>query len=417
MNQISAQPPAPVFDIERIRADFPILSQTVRGKKLVFLDSAASAQKPHAVIEAMSHAAESQYANIHRGLHWMSERTTEAYESVRDQVAGLINAPSRDEIVFVRNSTEAINLVAHSYGRGILRPGQAVLISDMEHHSNIVPWLMLRDAHGIELRVAPITDGGELDMAAYENLLADGKVGLVAITHMSNVLGTYTPAARIAALAHAAGARVLFDGSQAIVHRDIDVRALGADFYVFTGHKLYGPTGVGVLWAQAELLEAMPPFLGGGDMISAVSFEGFSCARVPHKFEAGTPAILEVIGLGAAISYVQSIGYNHIAAHEAALTEHALARLARIEGLKIIGQAQDRGGVISFTLKGAHSHDIATLLDRAGIAVRAGHHCAEPLMHRLGLDSTARASFGVYTSYGEIDILAENLERIRGFFA
>jgi cysteine desulfurase/selenocysteine lyase len=417
MNQISAHAPAPAFDVLRIREDFPILSETVRGKKLVFLDSAASAQKPRAVIDAMRAAMETQYANIHRGLHWMSERTTEAYESVRDQVAGLLNAPSRDEIVFTRNSTESINLVAHSYGRGILKPGQAVLISEMEHHSNIVPWQMLRDAHGIELRVAPITDGGELDMQAYEALLADGRVGLVSITHMSNVLGTYTPAARIAQLAHEAGARVLFDGSQAVVHRAVDVQAIDADFYVFTGHKLYGPTGVGVLWAKSELLNAMPPFLGGGDMISSVSFERSTWARIPHKFEAGTPAILEVIGLGAAITYVQGIGFTDIAAHEAALTDHALARLEDIEDLNVIGRAQDRGGVISFTMKGAHAHDIATLLDRAGIAVRAGHHCAEPLMQRLGLDSTARASFGVYTTYGEIDVLVENLKRVQGFFA
>ena len=405
------------FDVASIRQDFPILEETIRGKKLVFLDSAASAQKPLAVIESMRWAMEHQYANIHRGLHWMSEHTTEAYEGVRDQVAALLNANEREEIIFVRNSTEAINLVAHSFGRSILRPGQAVLISEMEHHSNIVPWQMLRDAHGIELRVAPITDGGELDMPAFEALLADGRVGLVAVTHMSNVLGTYTPAARIAALAHAAGARVLFDGSQAVVHRAVDVQAIDADFYVFTGHKLYGPTGVGVLYGKRALLESMPPFLGGGDMIASVSFERSTWARVPHKFEAGTPAILEVIGLGAAITYVQEIGFDAIAAHEASLTDHALAALSPIEGLSIIGRAQDRGGVISFTMQGAHAHDIATLLDRAGIAVRAGHHCAEPLMQRLGLDSTARASFGIYTTHEEIDALAESLMRVRGFFA
>jgi cysteine desulfurase/selenocysteine lyase len=413
MNQIA--PVHPCFDVQRIRQDFPILSQTVRGKPLVFLDSAASAQKPVQVMDAMRGAMESQYANIHRGLHWMSERTTEAYEGVRDQVAQLLNAPSRDEIVFVRNSTEAINLVAQSYG-SLLRPGQAVLISEMEHHSNIVPWLMLRDRSGIDLRVARVTDAGELDMDSLASELADGKVGLVAITHMSNVLGTYTPAARIAALAHAAGARVLFDGSQAIVHRAVDVQALDADFYVFTGHKLYGPTGIGVLWARHELLDAMPPFLGGGDMIATVSFERATWARVPHKFEAGTPAILETIGLGAAIDYVRAAGYEAIAAHELALTEHALARMAQVEGVRIVGQAQDRGGVISFTMDGAHAHDVATLLDRNGIAVRAGHHCAEPLMRRLGLDSTARASFGIYTTHGEIDALAESLQRVRGFF-
>jgi cysteine desulfurase/selenocysteine lyase len=276
---------------------------------------------------------------------------------------------------------------------------------------------MLRDATGIELRIAPVTDAGELDFAAYEALLADGRVGLVSITHMSNVLGTYTPAARLAAAAHAAGAKILFDGSQAVVHRRVDVQALGADFYVFTGHKLYGPTGIGVLWARRELLEEMPPFLGGGDMISSVSFERSTWARVPHKFEAGTPAILEAIGLSAAINYVQSIGFDAIAAHEADLTDHALSRLAGVEGLTVIGRAQDRGGVISFTMQGAHAHDVATLLDRQGIAVRAGHHCAEPLMHRLGIDSTARASFGIYTTADEIDALADTLLRIREFFA
>jgi cysteine desulfurase / selenocysteine lyase len=404
------------MNVQKIREDFPILSQTIRGKPLVFLDSAASAQKPRAVIDAMRNAMETQYANVHRGLHWMSERTTDAYEAARDAVAALMNAADRDEIVFVRNSTEAINLVAHSFGRSMLKPGQAVLISGMEHHSNIVPWQMLRDAHGTELRVAPITDSGELDMTAFEASLSDGRVGLVAITHMSNVLGTVTPAERIVKLAHAHGAKVLFDGSQAIVHRAVDVRALGCDFYAWTGHKLYGPTGIGVLWARRELLEQMPPFLGGGEMISSVTYEKSTWARVPHKFEAGTPAILEGIGLKAAIDYVQAIGYDAMAEHEASLTEHALASLSRIEGLRVLGQAQDRGGVVAFALDKAHAHDVATLLDRQGIAVRAGHHCAEPLMHRFGLDSTARASFGIYTTHEEIDFLAESLIRVREFF-
>jgi len=407
---------AAAFDLAAIRAQFPILSQKIRGKDLVFLDSAASAQKPRAVIDAMVGAMETQYANIHRGLHWMSERTTEAYEGARDAAARLLNAADRSEIVFVRNSTEAINLVAHSYGRGIMKPGQAVVISAMEHHSNIVPWQMLRDAHGTELRVAPITDAGELDMAAYEALFADGKVGLVAITHMSNVLGSYTPAERIVQIAHAHGAKVLLDGSQAIVHRRIDVRALDADFYVFTGHKLYGPTGIGVLYGKRALLDAMPPWMGGGDMISSVSYEKSTWAQVPHKFEAGTPAILEGIGLKAAIDWVEAIGYPAIAAHEAALTDHALARLSAVEGLTVIGRAQDRGGVVSFTLDRAHAHDIATLLDRNGVAVRAGHHCAEPLMRRLGLESTARASFGIYTTPAEIDVLADTLIKVREFF-
>jgi cysteine desulfurase/selenocysteine lyase len=413
---MNAGTPSAPLDVMRLRADFPILAEKVHGRDLVFLDSAASAQKPRAVIAAMAAAMERQYANVHRGLHWMSERTTEAYEGARDAVARLLNAPDRHEIVFTRNSTEAINLVAHSFGRGVLRPGQAVVISEMEHHANIVPWQMLRDAHGIELRIAPITDAGEIDMAALEALLADRKVGLVAITHMSNVLGSYTPAARLARLAHEFGAKILLDGSQAIVHRRVDVQALDADFYVFTGHKLYGPTGIGVLWARRELLERMPPFLGGGDMISSVSFARSTWAAVPHKFEAGTPAILEAIGLAAAIAYVEAIGYEAIAAHEAALTEHALALLAKIPGLCVFGAAQDRGGVVSFTLEGAHPHDVATLLDRQGIAVRAGHHCAEPLMHRLGIESTARASFALYTTQGEVDALAEGILKVREFF-
>ena len=404
------------FDVARIREDFPILRQTIRGKPLVYLDSGASAQKPRVVIDAMVQAMETQYANVHRGLHWMSERTTDAYEAARDAVATLMNARDRAEVVMTSGSTMSMNLVANSYGRGVLKPGQAVVISAMEHHSNIVPWQLLRDSHGIELRVAPISDHGELDMEAFERLLDDGKVGLVAMTHMSNVLGTVTPAERIVRIAHAHGAKVMFDGSQAIVHRRVDVQALDCDFYAWTGHKLYGPTGIGVLWAKRELLEAMPPFIGGGDMISSVTYEKSAWAQVPHKFEAGTPAIIEGIGLKAAVEYVLGIGYEAMAAHEASLTDHALARLGNIDGINIFGRAQDRGGVISFTLDNAHAHDVATLLDRQGIAVRAGHHCAEPLMRRLDLDSTARASFGVYTTLQEIDALADTLTRVREFF-
>ncbi len=414
MNMISNI--APKLDVEQVRAEFPILTQTVRGKPFTFLDSAASAQKPRPVIEAMVRAMETQYANVHRGLHWMSERTSDAYETVRIDVARLINAPSADEIVFTRNATEALNLVAYSYG-GLLRPGQAVVISEMEHHANLVPWQMLRDRTGIELRVCPILDTGDLDMEALERLLDDGRVGLVSITHMSNVLGTVTPVARIAAMAHAHGAKVMFDGSQAVVHRPVDVQAIGADFYAFTGHKLYGPTGIGILWGRAELLDAMPPMMGGGDMIATVSLERSTWAPVPHKFEAGTPAILEVIGLGAAIRFVERLGLSAMAAHEANLVDHAMTRLSAIEGLTIMGSAQDRGGVVSFTMDGAHAHDIATLLDHQGIAVRAGQHCAEPLMRRLGVDSTTRASFGVYTTEAEIDRLGDTLERIKGFFA
>jgi len=410
---MSAALKIPTFDVEKIRADFPILSQTVHGKKLVFLDSAASAQKPRAVIDAMVHAMETQYANVHRGLHFMSERTSDAYEAVRGKVATLLNAPSPETIVFTRNATESINLVAQTFGRASLKSGDAIVISEMEHHANIVPWQMLRDSHGIELRIARITDSGEIDFDSLEQQFADGRVKLLAITHMSNVLGTYTPAERLAKFAHAHGARILLDGSQAIVHRAVDVQVLDADFYVFSGHKLYGPTGIGVLYGKPEILDAMPPFMGGGDMIASVSYQKSTWAKPPQRFEAGTPAILETIGLGAAIDYVQHIGFPAIAAHERALTDHAIATLSNIEGLKILGTAQDRGGVISFTMQNAHAHDIATLLDRQGIAIRAGHHCAEPLMGRLGVTSTARASFALYTTAAEIDALAAGLTRVK----
>jgi len=403
------------FDVAAIRRDFPILSQQVHGRKLVFLDSAASAQKPRAVIDAMVHSMETQYANVHRGLHWMSERTSDAYEGVRDKVAEFINAAGREEIVFTRNATESINLVAYTFGRTALQPGDAIVISEMEHHANIVPWQMLRDAHGVELRIAKITDAGEVDFESLEEKFADGKVKLLAITHMSNVLGTYTPVERLAKFAHERGAKILLDGSQAIVHRQVDVQAIDADFYVFSGHKLYGPSGIGVLYAKREILDAMPPFMGGGDMIASVSYEKSTWAKPPHRFEAGTPAILETIGLGAAIAYVHAIGFSAIAAHERALTDHALNVLSPL--VKILGRAQDRGGVISFTMEGAHAHDIATLLDRQGIAVRAGHHCAEPLMGRLGVTSTARASFALYTTMEEIDALAAGLVRVKQVFA
>jgi cysteine desulfurase/selenocysteine lyase len=409
--------PGPILDVAAIRKDFPILSQQVHGKTFVFLDSGASAQKPRQVIDAMVHVMEAQYANVHRGLHYMSEKTSDAYEAVRDKVAGFINAAEREEIVFTRNATESINLVAHSYGRSVLKPGDAVAVSEMEHHANLVPWQMLRDAHGVALRIVKITDAGEIDWDSLEQVFADGKVRLLAITHMSNVLGSYTPVERLAQFAHERGAKILLDGSQAIVHRKVDVRAIDADFYVFSGHKLYGPTGIGVLYAKGALLEAMPPFLGGGDMIASVSYEKSTWARPPFRFEAGTPAIIETIGLGAAIDYVNAIGFEAIAAHEQVLTEHALAMLSQIEGLRILGQAQDRGGVISFVMKDVHAHDIATLLDRQGIAVRAGHHCAEPLMGRLGVTSTARATFGLYTLPEEIDALAAGLRRIRQIFA
>lgn len=407
------------FDVQRIRQDFPILGKPIRGKPLVFLDSGASAQKPRAVIDAMVRCMEERYANVHRGAYFLSEAATEAYEAARGAVARFLGAADPREIVFTKNSTEAINLVAHGWGRGVLRPGQAVLISEMEHHANIVPWQMLRDdRRGIELRVCRVTDAGELDMDDLAAKLADGRVGLVAVTHMSNVLGTVTPAERIVAMAHAAGAKVLFDGSQAAVHRRVGVRALGADFYVFTGHKLYGPTGIGVLWARLGHLDRMPPFLGGGDMIAMVTLERSEWAPPPAKFEAGTPPIVEAVGLHAAVDYVSAIGLPAIEAHERALVDHAMRRLTDIDGLTLLGRAQDRGGVFAFALDAAHPHDLSTLLDRAGIAVRAGRHCAEPLHARFGLEGgTCRASFGLYTTPEEVDYLADALVKAREFFA
>lgn len=407
---------APMLNLDAVRADFPILSEKVRGKPFTFLDSGASAQKPRQVIGAMVRMMETAYANVHRGAYHMSEQATEAYEAARGAVARFLNAGDVREIIFTGSSTNAINLVAHSYGRGVMKPGQAVVISEMEHHANIVPWQMARDAHGIELRVARITDSGELDLDDLAAKLADGRVGLVAVTHMSNVLGTVTPAAQIARMAHEAGAKVLFDGSQAAVHRAVDVREIDADFYVFTGHKLYGPTGIGVLYAKAALQEAMPPFLGGGDMIAEVSFERSVWAPIPAKFEAGTPPIIEAIGLHAAIDYVNAIGMTAIEAHERALVDRAMFRLPQIEGVTLLGRAQDRGGVFAFAIDTAHAHDVATLLDRAGIAVRSGRHCAEPLHDRFGVESTCRASFGLYTTPAEVDLLADALSQAREFF-
>ena len=405
------------FDVERVRRDFPILSSTHRGRKLVFLDSGASAQKPRAVIDAMMNMMESAYANVHRGAYHLSEQATERYEEARGVTARFLNAADEREIVFTgTGSTQAINTLAHSFGRGVLKPGQAVVVSELEHHANFVPWQMLRDAHGTELRICRVTEGGELDLADLRAKLADGKVGLVAVAHMSNVLGTVLPVAEIARMAHAHGAKLMLDGSQGAVHRHVDVQAMDCDFYVFTAHKLYGPTGLGVLYGKLDLLDAMPPFMGGGDMITEVGLEHSRFAPPPLRFEAGTPPIIEAVGLRAAIDYVSAIGWDAIEAHERALVEHATRRLTAIEGVTVLGRARDRGGVFAFALDNAHSHDLATLLDRAGICVRAGRHCAEPLHARFGVESTCRASFGLYTTHEEVDYLADALAEARKFF-
>ncbi len=403
------------YDVEAVRDDFPILAREVHGRPLVFLDSAASAQKPRQVLDTVRNLYECEYANVHRGAYWLSERATDRYEAARETVRGFINAASSREIVFTRNATEAINLVAASYGRRFMRSGDEVLISEMEHHSNIVPWQMLRDEMGIVLKICPVSDDGAFLMDAFTRLLGP-RTRLVAITHMSNVLGTIVPVAEVVRAAHAAGAKVLIDGCQGVLHMPVDVQALDCDFYAFSGHKLYGPSGIGVLYGREEILDAMPPYMGGGEMIASVTFEETSWAPLPHKFEAGTPAIAQAIGLGAAIDYVSGIGLDTIAAHEGDLLTYATQRLAAVEGLNFIGTAPGKGSVVSFTLDGVHPHDIATVVDRAGIAIRAGHHCAQPLMARMGLTATARASFALYNRREDADALAEALETVREIF-
>jgi cysteine desulfurase/selenocysteine lyase len=411
----AARKPATEFDVERVRRDFPILADEMNGKPLVFLDSAASAQKPRQVIDAVRHVYEHEYANVHRGLYALSEAVTARYEGSRDKVQALINAARRHEIVFTRIATEAINLVAASWGRAFLKEGDEIVISELEHHSNIVPWQLLRDEKGIVLRVVPVTDDGALDFAAFEAMLG-ARTKLVALAHVSNVLGTVLPVERIVRTAHAAGAKVLLDGCQGVVHMPVDVQALGCDFYVFSGHKLYGPSGIGVLYGREELLDAMPPYMGGGDMISSVSFEKTEWARLPHKFEAGTPAIAQAIGLGAAIDYMQGLGIEAIAAHESALLQYGMQRLASVPGLRLIGTVPGKASVMSFVLDCAHPHDIATVIDREGVAVRAGHHCAQPLMERMDVPATVRASLGMYNTRADIDALVGALEKVRELF-
>ncbi len=402
------------YDVERIRADFPILSQEVYGKPLVFLDSGASAQKPKAVMEAMQAVMTECYANVHRGVYNFSQTLSERFEGVRGTVARFINAASDREIVFTRNATEAFNLLAHSLGQS-LSEGDEIVISEMEHHANIVPWQLLRDRKGIIIKIAPITDDGALELDALADLIGP-RTKLVSIVHVSNVLGTVNPIKKIAELAHAQGALLLVDGTQAVVHSEVDVRDLDADFYIFTGHKLYGPNAIGVLYGKLALLEALPPFLGGGDMIRSVTFEKSTFAPPPHRFEAGTPPIVEVIGLGAAIDYVSAIGMERIAAHERNLLQRATQKLSAIDGLRIYGTQPGKCGIVSFTLDSAHAHDLGTIVDREGVAVRVGHHCAMPLMQRLGVAATARASFGLYNTLDEVDTLARSLENVKEIF-
>ena len=402
------------FDVEAIRAQFPILQRTVHGKPLIYLDSAASAQKPDAVLDAMTGLARTSYANVHRGLHTLANETTEAYEKAREMVARFINAEPT-EIVWTKSATEAVNLVAASFGLS-LKAGDEILISEMEHHANIVPWHFLRERKGVVLKFVPVTDDGRLDMEAFKSLLSE-KTKMVAITHMSNVLGTVNDVAEIVRLAHAAGAPVLLDGCQAIVHTKVDVKALDVDFYIFSGHKLYGPTGIGVLYGKAERLAALPPYQGGGEMIGSVSMDAITYADPPHRFEAGTPAILEAVGLGAAVEWLNRLDRDAVFAHEHALYERVAERLRGVNGLRILGEAPGKGAVLSFTVEGAHAHDIAQVLDRYGVAVRAGTHCAEPLMRRFGVTSSARASFALYNTEAEADAFVDALAKARSFFS
>ncbi len=403
------------YPIEKIRADFPILNEKIRNKPLVYLDNAASCQKPQAVIDSIVKLYSHDYANVHRGVHTLSVRSTDLFEAAREKVKTCINAQSEKEIIFVRGATDAINLVAQTYGKANIHDGDEIIITAMEHHSNIVPWQMLCEEKGAILKIAPMNLQGELLMPEFEALL-NSKTKLVSVVHMSNALGTINPVKKIIELAHALNIPVLLDGAQAIPHTTVDVQALDCDFYVFSGHKLYAPTGVGVLYGKQALLEAMPPYQGGGDMIRTVTFEKSTYAGLPHKFEAGTPSIAEVIGLGAAIDYLNSIGMEAIAAHEAELLAYATEQALQIHGLKIIGEAKEKGGILSFTLHKIHPHDIGTMLDSLGIAIRAGHHCAMPVMDFYKVPATARASFAMYNTKAEIDVLISGIKNLIEMF-
>ena len=396
------------YDVARIRADFPILSREIYGKPLVYLDNAASAQKPKAVLDRLQQAYTEEYANVHRGLHFLANAATEAYEGAREKVRAFLNAGRAEEIIFTRNATEAINLVAYTFARERIQAGDEIVLSIMEHHSNIVPWHFLRERQGAVLKWAPVDDEGNFLIDEFEKLLT-GRTKLVAITHMSNMLGTLVPVKEVVRRAHARGIPVLIDGAQAAVHLDVDVRDIDCDFYAITGHKLYGPTGIGVLYGKYAHLTAMPPFKGGGEMIREVFTDRVTYGDPPHKFEAGTPSIVQAIGLGAAIDYVSSVGNARIRAHEAGLAAYAHERLREINSLRIFGTAKDKGPIVSFELKGAHPHDVATIIDRSGVAVRAGTHCVMPLLARFGVTATCRASFAMYNTHEEVDCLAQAL--------
>ncbi|MBA68830.1 MAG: cysteine desulfurase [Rhizobiales bacterium] len=403
------------YDVEAIRRDFPILSREVYGKPLVYLDNGASAQKPQAVIDAITHAYSHEYANVHRGLHYLSNAATDAYEAARETVRGFLNAPSSDNIIFTRSTTEAINAVAYGYGMPNIGEGDEIVLSIMEHHSNIVPWHFIRERQGARLVWAPVHDDGSFDLEAFENCLTE-RTKLVAITHMSNVLGTVVPVKDVCRIAHERGIPVLVDGSQSAVHMPVDVQDIDCDWYAITGHKLYGPSGIGVLYGKTDRLKSMRPFMGGGEMIEEVTEDKVTYNDPPHRFEAGPPPIVQAIGLGVALKYMQDLGRENIAAHEADLTAYARERLKSVNALRLIGDAPGKGAIFSFEIEGIHAHDISMVIDRAGVAVRAGTHCAQPLLKRFGATSTCRASFGLYNTRAEVDALADALDNARAFF-
>lgn len=402
------------FDVARVRADFPILSREIYGKPLVYLDNAASAQKPVQVLDAIRDAYANDYANVHRGLHYLANASTQAFEDAREKVRALLSAPTTEEIIFTKGGTEAMNLVAQGYLQPIIQPGDEIIVSMMEHHSNIVPWHFLRERHGAVLKWIPVLDDGALDMAAYEAALGP-KTKLVSFTHMSNVLGSVVDARKVTEMAHAHDAAVLIDGCQGAVHMDVDVQEIGCDFYVMTGHKLYGPTGIGALFGKAELLAEMQPYQGGGEMIREVHMDKITYGDAPHKFEAGTPPIVQAIGLGAAIDYVNGVGRAAARAHEADLIAYATAQVQDLNWITIHGTMPGKGAIMSFSMEGAHPHDVATIVDRSGIAIRAGQHCAEPLMAHLGVPGTARASFAMYNTRADVDAFVAALEKAREF--